>query len=454
MQANVQAATAEAQLRGEAQSIARAAQGIVDDARHREASLRQEAQSAIEATNREALQRVSAIQGEAQQAIAQNNQSAQARIRLVEGEAQGLSEALRQANAARERAEFERQAAQQHSRQRDAELLRLATEMEDMRRRHEEALNLMAERYRNLSSQFAEQGQPTAPQTPVRTHLNFSEMSFSPDTSRNDTVHQSVNPVVATVPEEQETLSTPPAEQPAGESDAPQEGVAAGAPGGEATTTQPQDAQPASLDRRVDELAKLVSDLAKLVAANATQSVNSAAPSGAAPGAPTEAQASQTPQVPVLNLGGTSRAAAPPGLPGSGGSSSSSSSSSSSARSTFPACRMCGSKRHAEEDCPELTCNKGGGDDPPDDGDPAAASSAVVPKTHAELEEDTVRIKSLTDLSFPNPPQNAAQARGFVNQSLSLRSRRLERQDRTPIAGRRSGFGAGLMSPLTCINSA
>ena len=126
MQANVQAATAEAQLRGEAQSIARAAQGIVDDARHREASLRQEAQSAIEATNREAQQRVSAIQGEAQQAIAQSNQSAQARIRLVEGEAQGLSEALRQANAARERAEFERQAAQQHSRQRDADLLRLA----------------------------------------------------------------------------------------------------------------------------------------------------------------------------------------------------------------------------------------------------------------------------------------------------------------------------------------
>ena len=287
-----------------------------------------------------------------------------------------------------------------------------------MRRRHEEAMNLMAERYRNLSSQFAEQGQATAPQTPVRTHFNFPEMSFSPDTSRNDTVHQSVNPVVATVPEEQETLSTPPAEQPAGESDAPQEGAAAGAPGGEATTTQPQDTQSASLDRRVDELSKLVSDLAKLVAANATQSANSAAPSGAVFGAPTEAQASQTPQVPVLNLGGTSHAAAPPGSPCSGGSSSSSSSSSSSARSTFPACRMCGSKRHAEEDCPELTCNKGGGDDPPNDGDPAAASSAVVPKTPAELEEDVIRIKSLTDLSFPNPPQNAAQARGFVNQTL------------------------------------
>ena len=98
----------------------------------------------------------------------------------------------------------------------------------------------MAERYRNLSSQFAEQGQATAPQTPVRTHFNFPEMSFSPDTSRNDTVHQSVNPVVATVPEEQETLCTPPAEQPAGESDAPQEGAAAGAPGGKLLQRSPR----------------------------------------------------------------------------------------------------------------------------------------------------------------------------------------------------------------------
>ena len=52
------------------------------------------------------------------------------------------------------------------------------------------------------------------------------------------------------------------------------------------------------------------------------------------------------------------------------------------------------------------------------DGDPAAAPSAEVPKTFAELEEDTIRVKSLTDLTFPTPPQNAAQARGFVNQTL------------------------------------
>ncbi|CAE7293066.1 GIP [Symbiodinium sp. CCMP2592] len=57
-------------------------------------------------------------------------------------------------------------------------------------------------------------------------------------------------------------------------------------------------------------------------------------------------------------------------------------------------------------------------DDPAPDGDGAAASSAAAPKTNAELEEDTIRVKSLSDLSFPNPPQNAAQARGFVNQTL------------------------------------
>ncbi|CAE7750010.1 unnamed protein product [Symbiodinium sp. CCMP2592] len=79
---------------------------------------------------------------------------------------------------------------------------------------------------------------------------------------------------------------------------------------------------------------------------------------------------------------------------------------------------MCGSKKHAEEECPELTCNKDGGDDPAPDGDGAAASSAAAPKTNAELEEETIRVKSLSDLSFPNPPQNAAQARGFVNQTL------------------------------------
>ncbi|CAE7028491.1 GIP [Symbiodinium sp. CCMP2592] len=418
MQASLQAAAAEAQYRDEAQTIARAAQGIVDDARYREASLRQEAQSAIDATTREAQQRVSMIQGEAQQAIAQSNHSAQARIRLVEGEARGLSEALRQATLAREQAEVDRQEVVQRLRQRDADIVRLADEMESMQRRHEEAMAVMAERYRDLSAKFVESSNAQAQRTPTRTRLSFPEMSFSPDTSQNDAVQQPTTPVIEPVPEEQETLSTPLVAQPTGESDAPQEGAAAGAPGGEASSGPPEDPQPISVDQRVDELAKLVSDLAKLVAASAAQSGSAAAPSGAAPSAPAEAQSDSPPQVPTLNLGGTAQVTAPPGSPGSGGSSSSSSSSDSSARSEHPACRMCGSKKHAEEECPELTCNKDGGDDPAPDGDGAAASSAAAPKTNAELEEDTIRVKSLSDLSFPNPPQNAAQARGFVNQTL------------------------------------
>ena len=45
-----------------------------------------------------------------------------------------------------------------------------------------------------------------------------------------------------------------------------------------------------------------------------------------------------------------------------------------------------------------------------------AASSKS--KTPAEIEEEVIRIKSLADLTFPAPPENAAQARGFVNQLL------------------------------------
>ena len=48
----------------------------------------------------------------------------------------------------------------------------------------------------------------------------------------------------------------------------------------------------------------------------------------------------------------------------------------------------------------------------------AAAGSATVDQTPAEAEEETIRLKSLSDLNFPSPPQNAAQAPGFINQVL------------------------------------
>ena len=250
------AAAAEVGFREQAQAIAQAAQGALDDARQREANLRQQAQIAIDTTTREAQQRVSAIQGEAQQAITQSNQSAQARIRLVEGEALGLSEALRQANQAREQAEAERKRAEDHAQQRERDYLRLAEDMEQMRRSHEEAMARVTARFQVVSEQMAAHSRATPPQTPTRTHLSFPDMSFSPDTGQNDAVIHSTVPLVAPVPEEQETLSTPPSAQPVGESTAPQEGAAAGAPGGAtvfeqpAATTPPQDTQ---LSSRVDE---------------------------------------------------------------------------------------------------------------------------------------------------------------------------------------------------------
>ena len=93
---------------------------------------------------------------------------------------------------------------------------------------------------------------------------------------------------------------------------------------------------------------------------------------------------------------------------------------------------MCGSRAHDEADCPFLTVNRppgGGGDGggPPDggpDGNPppatarSGAAASSKSKTPAEIEEEVIRVKSLADLTFPAPPENAAQARGFVNQVL------------------------------------
>ena len=48
----------------------------------------------------------------------------------------------------------------------------------------------------------------------------------------------------------------------------------------------------------------------------------------------------------------------------------------------------------------------------------AAAGSATVEETFAEAEEETIRLKSLSDLTFPSPPENAAQTRGYINRVL------------------------------------
>ena len=45
-------------------------------------------------------------------------------------------------------------------------------------------------------------------------------------------------------------------------------------------------------------------------------------------------------------------------------------------------------------------------------------TSQPTPVPPAVDEEDIIRVKSLNDLSFPNPLENAAQARGYINQVL------------------------------------
>ena len=110
--------------------------------------------------------------------------------------------------------------------------------------------------------------------------------------------------------------------------------------------------------------------------------------------------------------------------------------SSSSGGEDKPACRMCGSTKHHEKDCPKLTANKRGKKGDPPGSSPggggsssshgsnagshrdAAIGSETAEKTFAESEEETIRLKSLSDLTFPSPPENAAQARGYINQVL------------------------------------
>ena len=82
-----------------------------------------------------------------------------------------------------------------------------------------------------------------------------------------------------------------------------------------------------------------------------------------------------------------------------------------------PQCRICG-EFHNELDCPYLTMN-----DPaqpgyaPDQGSDQPRPGSEV-RDYADEEDETIRVKSLNDLTFPNPPENAGQARGYVNQVL------------------------------------
>ena len=197
-------------------------------------------------------------------------------------------------------------------------------------------------------------------------------------------------------------------------------------------------AQSPSVEERMNHLTSVVQDLARFVTSGvATQSAQPL--EGAAQGAPAASSSDalgaykpDAPRIFWLKLRATSAAHAGSGPPPDSPSSSSSGSSSSGDEDK-PACRMCGSKKHHEKDCPKLTANKrgkkgdppgsslGGGGSSSSHGSNAGArrdvatGSATVEKTFAESEED---LKSLSDLTFPSPPENAAQARGYINQVL------------------------------------
>ena len=194
-------------------------------------------------------------------------------------------------------------------------------------------------------------------------------------------------------------------------------------------------AQSPSVEERMNQLTNVVQELARLVTAGvATQS--SQPLEGAAQGAPAASSSDALgAYMPLLKLRATSAAHAGAGPPPDSPSSSSSGSSSSGDEDK-PACRMCGSTKHHEKDCPKLAANKrgkigdpsgsspGGGGGSSSHGSNAgshrdvATGSATAEKTFAESEEETIRLKSLSDLTFPCLPENAAQARGYINQVL------------------------------------
>ena len=144
-----------------------------------------------------------------------------------------------------------------------------------------------------------------------------------------------------------------------------------------------------SVEARVTQLTNMVQELAKLVATSVASP--SAQPlEGAASGAPAASSSQDAlgsagnpsyPEksksiVPTLRLssGAAVRGSGqePPGSP-----SSSSSSSSSDEDDDRPACRMCGSRKHHEKDCPKLTANLRKGKGPPG-GSPGVAEAVVA----------------------------------------------------------------------------
>ena len=424
-------------LRHEARHVADAARQAVSQAQHSEQATRAQAQSAVQTLHQaasaavfQARQSEQALRAEAESAVSTIQQQADLRIATLEREVAQGREALDRLTDVLAEAQQRRFQAEDLNRT-------LGAQMQELQRQFQ----LLREGQEALPPPSLEPAQTEPPvasqeQTP---HLSFPSMVFEPVSSLNATV---LSPIAQT------PKSSPPTPVPKASPCAPAQGAATGAP----ATTPPV---PASSSEQ-NELGKQVEDLKVLVVGlmkdvhrlntSATATVSAPAPAeGAAGGAPQqfaqqgEAASSAQPQattttgaVPTLVLPLKPRQQTPQGDDPDSSDSSSSSSSSGTPAQSRPACRMCGSKAHDEEDCPFLTINRppgGGGDgggspDGDPEGNPPAATArsgaaaSSKSKTPAELEEEVIRIKSLADLTFPAPPENAAQARGVVNQVL------------------------------------
>ena len=131
----------------------------------------------------------------------------------------------------------------------------------------------------------------------------------------------------------------------------------------------------------MNNLTNVVQELAKFVTSGvATQSAQRL--EGAAQGAPAASSSDalgaykpDAPRIPLLRLRATDATHAGSGPPPDSPSSSSSGSSSSEDEDK-PACRMCGSKKHHEKDCPKLTANKRGKKGDPPGGSPGGGGSS------------------------------------------------------------------------------
>ena len=452
--AQAQAASSQAQAQQVAQQANEWAQGV-----------RQEAQSVVDQTRAEAQAAVTQTRVEAQTVVDQTRAQAQAEVTQVRAEA---NRAVLHTRAA---AQEEVVAAQRTALERitllEQELAQSRREREESNRRVEQLIaerRLVDDYWTRREIELNRQLGIVCPvDTPPATNRapHWPPMSFSPDTqSHNGPAPSTPLPVARArvtpsgspvgtqgqghnspkqVPsQEGAATSAPaasaaqPAEQPAAlSSEAPPAQA-------EAVTVQsgsPSNPEVAALSHQVSELLTTVHSLAQ---AMATLQQPTAAASSAPP-PPTTAAAT----VPTLSFPAPAAPLLLPASPRPASEASSESSSSSEGTPRPPACRVCGSRAHLEVDCPQLTANGGGGDGggggspsgsgprlPPaaSPGRDAAPSAPEEPQTPADYEETVIRIKSLSDMTFPQPPTNAGQARGYVNQVLVA----IARVQRTP----------------------